>query len=521
MRRFFLISIISYILFSCDLRVDKTNFFLNKNIEKSQLSPFSQQEPKYFGFWGSAMNGVGNGNYIDQTKDFSNVAFVRADAISEWKSKISQAKNVGQLSILMIQNLLFPWASSHLYSDAFSRFKSFWDSLEPSLQEAVLGFYIFDEPYWNNSMNTWDSVSENELHKNLEESIKIINQITKGKLTMLTFAHTEVSQQLLIPENADWIGVNCYASFGNVCSEAAVMGYLNILKQKKTSSQKFMLTIDSYWNTAPSDESQAIILKRIDFWQKWIDKQTDVIAITPFIWQNHIQEQIYGAESMPNVRAKLIEMGKSIVKLSNNIIRETCILLAPACEGLDYVRRDSCGNEIERLVNASNCAVRTCTLLAPACEGLDYVRRDSCGNEIERLVNASNCVVRTCTLLAPACEGMDYVRRNSCGIEIDRWVNASYCSTVSCEGSDYVRRDSTGKEVERWINAPDCTRTQCTSLVPVCEGMDYVRRNSCGIEIDRWVNAPYCSTVSCEGSDYVRRDSTGKEVERWINAPIC
>jgi hypothetical protein len=80
---------------------------------------------------------------------------------------------------------------------------------------------------------------------------------------------------------------------------------------------------------------------------------------------------------------------------------QTCIVYDPTCEGVDWVRRDSCGKEIERWKNAPKpyCPAgsgaipaantnTTCTVLAPKCEGADSVRRDSCGNEIERWKNA-------------------------------------------------------------------------------------------------------------------------------------
>ncbi|MBC7741571.1 MAG: hypothetical protein H7061_05210, partial [Bdellovibrionaceae bacterium] len=225
-----------------------------------------------------------------------------------------------------------------------------------------------------------------------------------------------------------------------------------------------------------------------------------------------------------------------------------CAVLEPTCEGKDYVRRDSCGKELGRWVNApvpycpregttvpvapTPAPAPVCAILEPTCEGKDYVRRDSCGKELGRWVNApvpycpDSSAAPVCTVLEPKCEGKDSVRRDSCGKELGRWVNAPvpYCP----------REGATVPVAPTPAPAPaPAPAPVCTVLEPKCEGKDSVRRDSCGKELGRWLNAPvpYCPDSSaapvctvlepkCEGRDSVRRDSCGKELGRWVNAPV-
>ncbi len=413
-----------------------------------QRSAYLQQlsgDIRYFGFWGDALNGVGTGDYIQETASAANVHFIGVNSdygiTQAWSDKVSAARSKGNKSILMLESVLFQWASSNPHPYRASLMNNL-KSVLAGQESSIVGIYLIDEPFWKNSLNT-KPLSDDQVYANLADAAKFVKQHFPNAVVITTEAAPVVqSKNIQMPQEIDWIGVNCYAYYAECTTVEQLDGLYTRLKNALKSHQKMIFTLDGHWSSLTGIDASTgatrLVNRNKDI-LKLIPKYP-TIALFPFIYQSHGPEGIIGTRDLPEPSDKsLIPLKTLLFGLGGRI--KGCTSLNPSCEGKDYVRRDSCGNEIERWKNAP----------APYCQ----VQPIPNPTPTQTQAPAPNCVSQT-----PRCEGRNYVRRDSCGREIERWKNAPapYCPCVNlepkCEGRDYVRRDTCGKVIERWVNAP-------------------------------------------------------------------
>lgn len=279
-----------------------------------QSSASNPTGPHYIGFFASAMNGVGRGDYIREVKPYSNYVYVRDLTPELIVAKVRKAKALGMQSMIAVQNVFFPWRSSKLSPTWQSDFQTLQKALQND-GDAILGFYLYDEPYWTNQQSGWVSVPNETLYKSLEFSAVELKKAYPTKFVAMTFAHPEMKAGLMIPKSVDWLGFNCYAAYGSVCSDQRVSDLFRFLLQNKSASQKLILTIDAYWNAPPTADIQSKILTRLELWKKLINSAPgQVAALMPFLYQTHTPENLYGAESFPQVQAWLLKYAQEIIK---------------------------------------------------------------------------------------------------------------------------------------------------------------------------------------------------------------
>ncbi len=338
---------------------------------QESLSVFSAAEgQRWVGYWGAAMNGVGSGNYIAETASVSNIVFIRDQSPEESIAKLQMAKSYGLKAVLMVENVFFPWASSVLYSDCESRFDTYWQTLK-DYHDIIAGFYIFDEPFWKNTTPGWTVVPNATLKDYLTKVNDLLHTKAPGRFTSIAYSTIELDvanfSSLFLPDNLDMWGVNCYIALG--CSDEQLVGYWNKMLQSLKPNQHLLVTLDSYWSSAPTAEVQAQLTSRLRQWKSLIAPNQDkVLGFFPFLYQNHLSESLYGAESMSATRAEY------------SIYMEA-LLGRVTCSVNDLVRIDSNSQVIDRWANAPMCV--------PQCESqANYVRRDVLGNVIDVWWNA-------------------------------------------------------------------------------------------------------------------------------------
>lgn len=429
----------------------------NKNITQLQnTTTNSRNQTKknikfknlYFGYFGDAMSGVGSGNYLDKTASRSNIHFIREEPMdyAAWRHKLNLAKQNNNQVILMIQHVVYPWADVLPFSDPAERFKIFFNEIS-DFKDIIVGYYLFDEPYWNNDLRTNDKRSIEEVYLGLDQSAKAIKSSHPEAKVIVTFAYPEMELSIKIPNTIDWIGLNCYFAYGDHCSENKIIYQLSKLKQLMKPHHKLVLTLDAYNSKLSTQSEQNLMIQRIQFWLK-NTQNLPVVAYFPFLYQNQNTENLYGAEAHPIVLSYLDQIFYKIKNSSQlqhkNLVKS---LLSQSAVALP----------------SKNSQNSICINKEPICEGKDYVRRDSCGKVIERWSSAPLCPSVSCTVLDPKCEGSDYIRRDSCGKVIEKWAAAPICSSVKCENTDYVRRNSSGVIIEIWKNAPLCSSGSASS----------------------------------------------------------
>ncbi len=360
-------------------------------------TPTAQFKNLYFGYFADGMKGVGTGNHLSETASRSNVHFINEEPLdySAWKQKLNLARANNNQVIIMVQHVVYPWADVIPHTNAAERFATFFKEIE-SYKDIIIGYYLFDEPYWNNDLRTTNKKTLVEVYEGLQRATHAIKNKHPEAKVILTFAYPEIALNIKVPTAVDWVGINCYYDYGDHCTESKIENMVNYIKQNISSQQKFILTLDAYKSTASNDETtQRKMIDRIKFWLR-LTKNLPVVAYIPFLFQDQPAERLYGAKGHPIVL-----------------------------------------NFLDQLFNKIN--------------SNPQLSHDSIATMAQEIPNVNSCVVQE-----PVCENLDSVRRDSCGKEIDRWVSAPVCTSVGCEGLDYVRRNGAGQIVEIWNNAPIC-----------------------------------------------------------------
>ncbi|MBC7741834.1 MAG: hypothetical protein H7061_06540, partial [Bdellovibrionaceae bacterium] len=366
-----------------------------------------------FGFWGDAMKDVGNGNYINQTSGASNVHYVSASfdggANDEWREKVQLAKDHNNKVILMLEGAVFQWASLDISSKAYFNLQSLKNKLA-GLEDVILGVYLIDEPYWKNSSAN-KPLSYEVVFNNIQTVSALIKQNFPNKVIMLTEAAPVIGAgNIKFPSNVDWIGANCYLYYTECKNATELENLYNQLYKNFLPNQKMLFTLDGHWMNLTEGKTklqQDKLIRRNQEIMKLSFKYRTA-AYFPFIYQS--ENEMLGTQDMPYLKEYLFKLGKEIMAGTYNPNQPInppageCAVLEPTCEGKDYVRRDSCGKELGRWLNApvpycprggttvpvapTPAPAPVCAVLEPTCEGKDYVRRDSCGKELGRWLNA-------------------------------------------------------------------------------------------------------------------------------------
>jgi len=277
----------------------------NKILSKCKVVPVSTPEPvqplseccgvaqetlaipnPMTGFW-MVGNQLVAGDYIAETASMSNVAVFYPDENSKFLPRVIKASSNGLKSVLMLQRSLFQTDNGVPFADYKSRFDTIWNELS-GYENKIVGFYLIDEPYGQNVVNT---IPETQLKANLNQVAAYIKQKAPGRPLLMTEMHPIVSRNdftTLIPENVDYIGFNCYLSFGEACSEVNIKRLVEKLVSSKLPNQKIIVTADGYWPTNSTEAEDDSLRSRVVFWENLLKpyfSSGTVGAFLPFIYQ--------------------------------------------------------------------------------------------------------------------------------------------------------------------------------------------------------------------------------------------
>lgn len=282
----------------------------NEAASNSTFKPLNNTHLQQFGYYASAMTGVGTGNYIAEVAPLSNVVWVSGQTNEEILSKVKDARAQGMGVVLMVSNLFFPWASSNLFTDnPRARFDSLWAALQP-YSSSIKGFYIFDEPFMHNARTDgYVTVPDVQLKNNLNWVATYLQSVAPSIPTMAIFSYVEISRPNfytdLLPRSIKWIGFDCYIAFGPECSDAKVRTHFSNFLLKKDSTQKIILVPDAYWNTPiPPGTDQGLANSFALY--KELATNAEVVGMYPFLYPTITSEYLWGAQSLPITKANFL-----------------------------------------------------------------------------------------------------------------------------------------------------------------------------------------------------------------------
>ncbi len=267
-----------------------------KNLSNSHI--------QQFGYYDSAANGVGSGDYIAQVAPISNVVWVRGATNDEVVAKVASARQQGLGVVLMTEGLFFGGGTSVLLPNGNARFDALWAQLQP-YQDSIKGFYVLDEPFGNNDINSvgggWVAVSDAQLTANLNSVANHLHAVAPSIPSIIIFSYPEITRpeffSTLMPHSVNWIGFDCYLA-ANCSLDQFREEFFNVLNHKD-ASQKIVLVPDAYWASSPTADADAQIAARLLTYQGIAAPYPDVVAIYPFIYQTIASQNMWGAQSLP------------------------------------------------------------------------------------------------------------------------------------------------------------------------------------------------------------------------------
>ena len=278
---------------------------------------------QYFGYFGSAGQGDGKGNYISEVKDHSNVVWIWGTDDVE---KLKQAHDAGLSVVLDVNRIFFDDKTLFLKSN----YQRYWDEYAQQIRpyiSSIIAFSPIDEPYCQGRHHQIISTQ-------MEEQLRLVGATVKASFPWISLALILTSSDVedlwgefpahLIPANYDWVGFDCYGSWGH-CFGHSIPWYLKIVKRHLLSHQSLFLipegAIPKPKTDAVSESKQNEIAERADQYFQLALQETRVIGLFPWQFQDaddtdyitgHINQYI-GSGSMPIVLDRFKTIGKAIV----------------------------------------------------------------------------------------------------------------------------------------------------------------------------------------------------------------
>lgn len=295
----------------------------------------------WYGFYSDAVSSKGS-EYISQTKNlgsnvnwvYSDIQFGTNDPAVYWRQKLEKVKRLGNKAIIELPFVLFARKTSgewtvKLQAEYQKNFKLILPVLN-EYQEQILGFSIFDEPYWNNSnLSPGDSdrLTNSQVTFNLNRAANFVKSYFPDKVAIISMAYPDTKYtDLKLPSAVDWIGLDCYLEYDKQikteneqnCSDIKIFKYYNeFLKARLMSHQKVIVFLDAYWSGESrldmSESVQSHLRKRNNFWIDVV-KDLPVAGFFSFIYNtrkitdNKVTKYLFGLESMPYVQHHLRQL---------------------------------------------------------------------------------------------------------------------------------------------------------------------------------------------------------------------
>lgn len=279
-----------------------------------------------YGFFGDARTSQAD-NFIVETKAMgANVHWVYSDfvagpdPVANWRTKLNLVRSVGGKAIIDVSFVLFYNIGGdltlHLAPDYEHRFVNVLLPVLLEYHDIIVGFYIYDEPYWHNSIFPAEKrISNAQVSHNLSVASALVKHHLYNKITMIAMAYPATGMyDIVLPSNLDWIGLDCYLEYdkkgtSNCSDERITTYYQSYLKAIMHPGQKVVVFLDAYWTgNSPeelTDHVQASLVARNNKWMEIVTGMP-VAGFFTFVYNTRWQEIhphfLFGIQNMPTVQ---------------------------------------------------------------------------------------------------------------------------------------------------------------------------------------------------------------------------
>ncbi len=259
---------------------------------------------KYFSYYAGAMDGVGNGNYISELVDYSNLIFINSAVNLE--AKLAECQQRGIKAIVTVD-----WAFMDFYFHMKPNYAEIFASIEPTLRKyenTIVAFYGTDEPYTNGSI------------KNVNPAEIYYIQETMGRYLKSKFPNKPIGAIMTTDElklgrplfpSFDWWGFDCYDANLKCNGEHVNFYYTKLASMmialtNVDAKQRFFISVPQAGIPVKkySKGKEGDIFAQLPYYLAISVNLPNVKAIMPFLWQSFDdgKSKWIGTRELPNTR---------------------------------------------------------------------------------------------------------------------------------------------------------------------------------------------------------------------------
>ncbi len=292
--------------------------------ELKDFPDFDKKHLKYFGYYASAMEGAGPGDYITEThqKMNANITMIASNNLEYIKAKLILAKSLKMKVILSNQYFLLD-EKYNVRNDLTE-----WGKLSNLIQEYIVGddptivaFYPMDEPYSNADYRGVD----NQFMKNsLEKAGDIMKSYFPKTPLAVIFAASEIYKgDFSLPRNYDWFSFDLYGCWSSGQCKYGIKETYEVLGDKVAqlsdaeSQKKLFVVADSYSaSNRPDVYVQEGVKERAIHYFRLAQSNECFVMYMPFIYQSFPDGGgfISGSNNMPRVAEEYTKQGRYWLK---------------------------------------------------------------------------------------------------------------------------------------------------------------------------------------------------------------
>lgn len=272
--------------------------------------PAARSGLKYFGYFASANDGEGTGDYTNQIADHANVTWIDGNEVR----KLQDASARNMKAVMHVVNRFFYKVDGKHQLRPEGDYLRDWRDLSAKIKpyaNVIAAFYPIDEPYWH------EPGCSMEIKSDIEKVIGIIKADFPTIPVAVFFAIPCVTSDLIIPNGYDWVGFDCYQSFvdcGQRDPHQSASWYATTLLSRMIPNQRLILAPDA-WHKDPNHSYPPLpyqneLALRAEQYYSLALSEPRVIGMFNFIYQNFAEGT--GTQDMPIVLDRWTRIGKEI-----------------------------------------------------------------------------------------------------------------------------------------------------------------------------------------------------------------
>lgn len=275
--------------------------------------------------------------FVEEFKDHSNILFVVSPTgqIPALVTQLESAKNNNMKAIISIQDIFYETKSTGSYrlrpkNEVESQWKLLADAIRGRYEANILSFYI-DEPEMYQRILAAKGYNSDYIAE-LNYIANLIKSSFPATKMQMTSAWADVSKDMKLPSSFDIFAFDCYNGW-DLCGEQghhntrSVPAHLAILKSKvealnsQDGGQRFLFLVPPtfYRENHPHYPSKALTVEMFSKYIHLAENNKMVKGIMPFLWQNHLPEQLIGAREVSEIKTMARELGQIIAKKNTTI----------------------------------------------------------------------------------------------------------------------------------------------------------------------------------------------------------